>query len=138
RHLAKAGVQGWRWYPAALDSRFRGNDELNYVTTPRPLAQAVGVGSGLELRRDLLRDLGPPFLHRLEARQLAATGLGLAEELVLRLVEIDFEAAGLRHVPRGVAEHLDAVAFGIVEINRPGIAVSDRTDCPVAGFPHLA
>src|SRR6267142_7118230 len=101
-------------------------------------AKAVAVKSGFELCRDLPRDLGPPFLHRLEARELAAMGLGLAVQLVLRLVEIDLEPAGLRDVPRRVAEHLDAVAFGIVEINRPGIAVADRADTLAAGRANLA
>src|ERR1700737_1905792 len=38
--LAKAGVQGWRRYSAAPDSRFRGNDELDHVTTPQGLGQS--------------------------------------------------------------------------------------------------
>src|SRR6266446_9037012 len=110
------------------------------ITIPRlgVSAKPVAVKSGFELRRDLSRDLGPPFLHRLEARQLSAMGLGLAVQLVLRLVEVDFEAAGLRDVPGCVAEHLDAVAFRIVEINRPGIAVADWANALAAGRANLA
>src|SRR5437868_12068575 len=93
---------------------------------------------GVELRRDLLADLGAPFLDRLEALAVAAIGLGLAEQLVLRLVEVDLEAERLRHVPRRVAEHLDAVAFGVLEIHRPGIAVADRADAFAAGVADLA
>src|SRR5215470_10960891 len=100
--------------------------------------KASRIESGFELCRDFPGDLGPPFLHRLEARALAAMGLGLAVEFVLRLVEVDLEPAGLRDIPRRVAEHLDAVAFGIVEINRPGIAVADRTDSLAAGRANLA
>src|SRR6266446_7921745 len=65
-------------------------------------------------------------------------GLGLAVQFVLRLVEVDFEAAGLRDVPGCVAEHLDAVAFRIVEINRPGIAVADWANALAAGRANLA
>jgi hypothetical protein len=37
------------------------------------------------------------IFHRLEPLAVAAIGLGLAEELVLGLVEVDLEAQGLRH-----------------------------------------
>src|SRR6266446_97611 len=110
------------------------------ITIPRlgVSAKPVAVKSGFELCRDLPGDLGPPFLHRLEARQLAAMSLGLAVQLVLRLVEVDLEAAGLRDIPRRVAEHLDAVAFGIVEIDRPGVAVADWADALAPGCANFA
>src|SRR5271169_2561733 len=84
--------------------------------------------SGFELRGDLSGDLGAPLLHRLKTRELATMRLGLAVKLILGLVQVDFEAAGLRDVPRRVAKHLDAIAFGIVEIDRPGIAMADRSE----------
>src|SRR5436853_7875446 len=93
---------------------------------------------GVELRRDLLADLGAPFLDRLKALAVAAIGLGLAKELVLRLVEIDLEPEGLRHIPRRVAEHLDLVALGVLEIDRPRIAVTGRAEALAAGVAHLA
>src|SRR5438067_616489 len=104
------------------------------TTVMQPFASTLR----LELRRDFLADLGPPFFHRLEPVAVAAIGLGLAEELVLGLVEVDLEAQGLRHVPRRVAEHLDAVAFGVLEIDGPGIAVTDRADALAAGVADLA
>src|SRR6266699_4635978 len=104
------------------------------VISPLLLVDALGV----ELRGDLLADLGAPFLDRLEALAVAAIGLGLAVELVLRLVEIDLEAERLRHVPRRIAEHLDLVAFGILEIDRPGVAVAGRADALAAGVADLA
>src|SRR5437763_6273280 len=88
---------------------------------------------GVELRRDLLADLGAPFLNRLEPLAVAAIGLGLAVELVLGLVEGELEAEGLRDIPRGVAEHLGLVALGALEIDRPRIAVADRPDALPAG-----
>src|SRR5271169_4506219 len=94
--------------------------------------------SGFELRGDLSGDLGAPLLHRLKTRELATMRLGLAVKLILRLVQVDFEAAGLRDVPRRVAKHLDAIAFGIVEIDRPGIAMADRSEALAAGRAHLA
>src|SRR5207237_2646130 len=93
---------------------------------------------GVELRRDLLADLGAPFLDRLEALAVAAIGLGLAVELVLRLVEIDLEAEGLRHIPRGIAAHLDLISLGVLEIDRPGITVAGRAKALAAGIAHLA
>src|SRR5207237_6540360 len=93
---------------------------------------------GVQRRRDLLADLGAPFLDRLEALAVAAIGLRLAVELVRRLVEIDLEAQRLRHIPRRIAEHLDLVAFGILEIDRPRIAVADRAEALAAGVAHLA
>src|SRR5438045_7272882 len=93
---------------------------------------------GVELRRDLLADLGAPFLDRLEALAVAAIGLGLAVELVLRLVEIDLEAERLRHIPRRIAEHLDLVALGGLERHRPGIAGAGRAEALGAGGAHLA
>src|SRR5262245_57907292 len=105
------------WVPA-----FAGMTD--YIMLPRlgVLPKSIAENSRFELRRDLLRDLGSPFLHRLKARQLAAVGLGLAVKLVLGLVEVDLKAARLRDVPRRVAEHLDTVALGIVEVDRPGVA----------------
>src|SRR5207248_6462986 len=81
-----------------------------------------------DLAPDLLADLAPPLFHRLEPLAVPAIGFGLAEQLVLRLVEVDLEAEGLRHVPRRIAEHLDAVALRILDIVRPGIAVAPRDD----------
>src|SRR5437764_11737252 len=88
---------------------------------------------GVELRRDLLADLGAPFLDRLEALAVAAIRLGLAVEFVLRFVEVDLEAQGLRHVPRRVAEHLDLVSLGVLEIDRPRVAVTGRAEALAAG-----
>src|SRR5262249_33505024 len=67
------------WLPA-----FARMTKSNYVTTPRVLPKAIAAGSALQLCRDLAGDLGSPLLHRLETRELAAMGLGLAVELVLR------------------------------------------------------
>src|SRR5215469_7717163 len=94
--------------------------------------------SRFELRRDLLADVGAPFLHRLEAGLLPAIGFGGAVDFVLALIEIDLEAAGLRHIPRRVAEHFDLVAFGILEIDRPRVAVADRANSLATSLSHLA
>src|SRR4249920_496889 len=93
----------------------------------------VLLASRLELRGDLFADLGAPLLDRLKAGLGAADGFRFAVEFVLGLVEVDLEAERLRHVPRGVAEHLDAVAFGVAEIHGPGIAVTARVDDLAAG-----
>src|SRR6267378_1471309 len=94
--------------------------------------------SRVELCRDLLTNLGAPFLDRLEPLASPAIGLGLAIELVLRHVEVDLEAERLRHIPRRVAEHLDLVAFGVLEIDRPGVAVTGRADALAAGVADFA
>src|SRR5436190_20914392 len=93
---------------------------------------------GCQFLSDLLAALGPPFLHRLKSLAVPAIRLGFAVELVLGLVEVNLEAQGLRHVPRGVAEHFDAVAFRVLEIHRPGIAMTDRTDALATGVADLA
>src|SRR5215813_10408237 len=98
---------------------------LIHHTLPCLGALTQSLRSGLELCRDFLGDLRPPFLHRFETRQGSAVRLGLADEFVLGPVEVDLETARLRDIPRRVAEHLDAIAFGVVKINRPGIAVAN-------------
>src|SRR5437763_17161070 len=104
------------------------------VISPLLLVDALGV----ELRGDLLADLGAPFFDRLEALAVAAIGLGLAKELLLRLVEIDLEPEGLRHIPRRVAEHLDLVGLGVLEIDRPRIAVTGRGEALARGVAPVA
>src|SRR4029077_7744883 len=104
-----------------------------HAPAPRPNAS----GSGFELLRDFSGDFRPPFFHWLEARQGAAVGLGLAEQLVLRLVEVDRKPAGLRDVPRRVANNLDAMALRVVEIDRPGVAVADRAEALAARRAHF-
>src|SRR5271167_2504371 len=107
-------------------------------TCTKPPAHAPRRGSAFESRGDFLGDLGSPLLDRLEPRQVAAVDLGLAAEVLLGLVEVDLETARLRHVPRRVTEHLDAIALGILEINRPGVAMADRVDALAAGLAHFA
>src|ERR1700757_5410944 len=93
---------------------------------------AKASGSGFELRRDFAGDFRPPFFHRFETRQSLAVRLGLAEQLVLGFVEVDVETARLRDVPGCIAKHLDAIALRVMEINRPGVAVADRTEALAA------
>src|SRR5271166_4855419 len=93
---------------------------------------------GVHGRRNLGGDVGAPLLDRFEAWFGAADRLGFAVEFVFGLVEIDLEPQRLRHIPRRVAEHFDAVAFGVAEIDRPGIAVAARVDDLTAGLAHFA
>src|SRR5271166_2485279 len=93
---------------------------------------------GVHGRRNLGGDVGAPLLDRFEAWFGAADRLGFAVEFVFGLVEIDLEPQRLRHIPRRVAEHFDAVAFGVAEIDRPGIAVAARVDDLTAGLADLA
>src|SRR5712691_8083329 len=73
------------------------------------------------------RHLGLPPLHpRREAGAIAAERLGLLEDGLHRLLDVERLGHGLRRVPRGVDEELDPVALGIREVDRPGIAVSDH------------
>src|SRR5205085_6262363 len=110
------------------------------LSRPRALVRCRRFGflGVFELRRDLPADLGAPLLHRLEARLRAAERFRLAVELVLGFGEVDLVAVRLRHVPRRIAEHLDAIAFWIAEIDRPGVAMAPRLDHLAAGLAHLA
>src|ERR1700704_3674934 len=64
-----------------------------------------------------------PGLATHEARPAAAHRFGAPQDLVVRLVEVERLAAGLRRVERRVDIELDRGALGVLEIERPGIAV---------------
>src|SRR5712675_1094464 len=119
-----------------MDHRVKpGDATFNRDPTPRPILRRT---SRVHRRRYLGCDVGAPFLDRLEAGFGAADRFGFAVEFVLGLVEVDLEPQRLRHIPRCVAEHLDAVAFGVAEIDRPSIAVAARVDDLAIGLAHLA
>src|SRR5712691_7388678 len=72
------------------------------------------------------RHLAPPPLGaRYEAGAIPTQSLGLLEDGLHRLLDVEGLGHGLRRVPRGVDEELDPVALGIGEIDRPGVAVGD-------------
>ena len=68
-------------------------------------------------------DVLHPGLAAHEARPAAAHRFGAPQDLVVRLVEVERLAAGLRRVERRVDIELDRIALGILEIERPGVAV---------------
>src|SRR5256712_3657995 len=65
----------------------------------------------------------PPLGARHEAGSIPAQRLGLLEDGLHRLLDVERLGHGLRRVPRGVDEKLDPVALGIREVDRPGLAV---------------
>jgi hypothetical protein len=69
------------------------------------------------------RHLGAPLVYRLEARLLARLGLRPFPKLVVRQLHVHRDAQRLLHVPRRVDEELDAIAFGIMEVDRQRVAV---------------
>jgi hypothetical protein len=64
-----------------------------------------------------------PGLATHEPRPAAAHGFGAPQDLVVRLVEVERLAAGLRRVEGRVDVELDGIALGILEVERPGVAV---------------
>src|SRR5688572_11981459 len=64
-----------------------------------------------------------PRFARHETRTLPAHRFGASQDLVVGLIEIERLAAGLGRVEWRVAIELDRVAFGIPEVERPGISV---------------
>src|SRR6266851_10265782 len=64
-----------------------------------------------------------PGLATHEPRPAAAHGFGPPQDLVVRLVEVERLAAGLRRVEGRVDVELDGIALGILEVERPGVAV---------------
>src|SRR5712672_1545407 len=73
----------------------------------------------IQLRLDALH----PGLATHEPRPAAAHGFGAPQDLVVRLVEVERLAAGLRRVEGRVDVELDRIALGILEVERPGVAV---------------
>src|SRR6266850_3276796 len=67
----------------------------------------------------------PPLRARREAGAIPTQSLGLLEDGLHRLLDVERLGHGLRGVPRGVDEELDPVALRIGEIDRPGVAVGD-------------
>src|SRR6266852_7183700 len=67
----------------------------------------------------------PPLGARHEAGAIPTQSLGLLENGLHRLLDVERLGHGLGRVPRGVDEELDPVALGIGEIDRPGVAVGD-------------
>src|SRR5438093_3715347 len=74
-------------------------------------------------RGDLVAQLPLPRRVRREAGPAATVRLGLLHDLLDGLGEIERLAARLRRVPRRVDEELDAVALGILEVDRPRVPV---------------
>src|SRR5262245_59221622 len=72
----------------------------------------------LDLRR-------PPRRARGETRPIAAERFSLRHDHGHRRFEVERLGVGLRRVPRRVHEQLAAIALGIREVDRPGVAVSD-------------
>src|SRR5258708_8454972 len=64
-----------------------------------------------------------PGLAAHEPRPAAAHGFGEPQDLVVRLVEVERLAAGLRRVEGRGDVGLDRIALGILEVERPGVAV---------------
>src|SRR5437899_10471077 len=78
----------------------------------------------------------PPLGARHEAGAIATERFRLLEDGLHRLLDVERLGHGLRGVPRRVDEELDPVAFGIGEVDRPGVAVGDDPellDALVAG-----
>ena len=73
-----------------------------------------------------------PACHRLEIGQPADLLLGPGDQLIVRHGKIDGEAKRLGHMPGGLDKELQAVAFGVAKIDRPGGAVGHRFDGEVA------
>src|SRR6185312_4108162 len=93
-----------------------------------------GISSAVDGREELLRSalvceprghFPPPFGHRPEAGPTAAERLRLRQDRGFAALEVERLADGLAHVPWRIGEDLYAIAFGIAEIDRPGIAVRD-------------
>ena len=84
------------------------------VTRPRE-DSLTGVQPGLDVLH--------PGLAAHEPRPAAAHRFGAPQDLVVRLVEVERLAAGLRRVERRVDIELDRIALGILEVERPGVAV---------------
>src|SRR5258707_15207948 len=75
--------------------------------------------TGVQLRLDALH----PGIARHEARPAAAHRFCAGEDGVVRLLEVERFAAGLRRIERRVDIELDRIALGILEVERPGIAM---------------
>src|ERR1700682_1640219 len=67
----------------------------------------------------------PPLGARSEAGAVPTQSLGLLEDGLHRLLDVERLGHGLRGMPRGVDEELEPVALGIGEVDRPGVAVGD-------------
>ena len=80
------------------------------------------------------------FLPRLgagKAIKAACTRERRLFQLHIRQTVIDIEPARLRGVPGRLREHLDAVVFGIAEIDRPGVGVRNRLGLGVRQLANL-
>src|SRR6266851_6435936 len=77
-----------------------------------------------------------PLRARREAWPIATEGFGLLEDGLHRLLDVEGLGHGLRRVPRGVDEELEPVAFGIGEVDRPGVAVGDDPELLDAFLPR--
>lgn len=66
-----------------------------------------------------------PFFAGLEPWAAFAHGFSGSEDLLGALIQIQWLAAGLIGVERGVHVHLDRIAFWILEVHRPRIAMVD-------------
>src|SRR5262245_12256750 len=64
-----------------------------------------------------------PGLTRHEAGAASAHGFGAAKDLVVGPVEVERLAAGLRRIERRIDVEFYGIALGILEVERPGIAV---------------
>src|SRR5579872_4745557 len=78
-----------------------------------------------------------PIFGRGKAAKRAHGRQRAVRELAVVEVVIDVEAAGLGRVPWRLGEDLDAVVFGIAEINRPGIGVRHRLRPRMRQVPDL-
>src|ERR1700704_2598802 len=69
-----------------------------------------------------------PGFPRAGRRIVPNQGLGLGDDRLDRLREIERLAVGLAYVPRRRRVELDAVVLGVAEIDAPGVAVVARSD----------
>src|SRR6267143_3674727 len=71
-----------------------------------------------------------PGFPRAGSRIVPNQGLGLGDDRLDRLREIERLAVGLAYVPRRGRVELDPVVLGVAEIDAPGVSVVARSDLP--------
>src|SRR5512132_2087094 len=127
-------MTSWRYCVCPVTFSAPSRFGVSLPMTLKPTAVRLAEAASLPAHpRHLARS---PLRARREAWAIATEGFGLLEDGLHRLLDVEGLGHGLRRVPRGVDEELEAVAFGIGEVDRPCVAVGDDPELLDAFLPR--